>query len=408
MTTAAHQHGRPITRTGTRFIFTGIAALALATLALMAQTARAGGVEPDPSRASRQLQAALDAAVAGPGSNVVNALASVSAPRLRIEWTGASGRLDLQASGMLQPNAPFRIASITKVFVAATVFRLMEEHLLGLFDPIARYLSTSTAARLRAGGYDPGRMTIQQLLAHTSGLYNYADDEEFVAAVAASPHRHWTRDEEIDFALLHGKPVGKPGERYAYSDTGYLLLGEAIETITRQSLPRVIREQLDLKHVGLTATYFETLEPRPRPARLPLAHQFLGATDTSGFDPSFDLYGGGGLVSTTADLNRFFRALLRGQVFHDPATLAASLMTVDTHHREDEHPHANLLTTWKFGRRTCWGHRGFWGSEALYCPDADLAVSVTLNQATPTDPQALDTLAAALAAVIEAQEAHRP
>jgi len=250
-------------------------------------------------------------------------------------------------------------------------------------------------------------MTAQQLLSHTSGLYDYASDPAFIAAISASPHKRWTRAEQIDFAMAHGKPVGKPGERYAYSDTGYLILGEAVENVTRQSLPSAVRELLNLKGLGLASTYFESLEEVP-PGALPLAHQYLGATHTIGFDPSFDLFGGGGLVSTTADLDRFFRALLQGRIFKHRSTLAAALMTVTAQHDKGDHLHANLLTTWRFGKRVCWAHLGFWGSEALYCPDADIAVSFTLNQANPHDPEAQSALALAIASVIESQELGRP
>jgi D-alanyl-D-alanine carboxypeptidase len=393
---------RPIIDIGARFKYQAAAVL-VAAMALFLAPAGAGA--PSAAEVNLRLQAVLDHAVA-PDSKA-DALAGVSAPRLGIEWNGASSPGGARSQQRLLPNQPFRIASITKVFVAATVFRLVEEHRLGLFDPIAPRLSAATAASLRAGGYYPDQMTAQQLLSHTSGLYDYAGDPAFAAAILASPHKRWTRAEEIDFAMTHGKPVGKPGERYAYSDTGYLILGEAIENVTRQSLPSAIREQLNLKGLGLASTYFESLEEMP-PGALPLAHQYLGATDTSDFDPSFDLYGGGGLVSTTADLDRFFRALLRGRIFKHQSTLAAALMTVNAQHDAGDHLHANLLTTWHFGKRVCWAHLGFWGSEALYCPDADIAVAFTLNQANPRNPDALADLASALASVIESQELRRP
>ena len=375
----------------------------LATALLLAPPAGAGARTT--AEAAVRLQAALDHAVAA--DSPAGALAGVSAPLLGIEWNGASSLGGAPSQPRLFPNQPFRIASITKVFVAAVVFRLVEDRRLGLFDPIAPRLSAATATALRAGGYDPDQITAQQLLSHTSGLYDYASDPAFAAAVAASPHKRWTRSEEIEFALAHGKPVGKPGERYAYSDAGYLILGEAIEQVTRQSLPGAVREQLNLKGLGLASTYFESLEQAP-PGALPLAHQYLGATDTSDFDPSFDLFGGGGLVSTTADLDRFFRALLQGRIFKHRSTLAAALMTVNARHDEGDHLHANLLTTWRFGKRICWAHLGFWGSEALYCPDADIAVSFTLNQANPRDPHALSALSRAIASVIESQQLRRP
>ena len=372
---------------------------ATAALLALAAVSSSGAGTHSANALSVRLQSALDQAVAG-DAGIPGVLANVSMPSLGVEWSGASGYLGFDSSTKLVVEQPFRIASITKVFVAATIFRLMEEHRLGIFDPIAPQLSAATADTLRAGGYDPHSITIQQLLAHTSGLYDYASDEAFGAAVVAFPHRRWTRAEEIRFAMTHGKPVGKPGERYAYSDTGYLILGEIIERITQQDLPLAIRGQLDFGGLGLTSTYFESLEQPPAGA-LPLAHQYLDKTDTTAFDPSFDLFGGGGLVSTTADLDRFFRALLQGRLFKRSSTLAAALMTVNAEHDPVDHLHANLLTTWQFGHRVCWGHLGFWGSEALYCPDADLAVSFTLNQARPGNADALPALARAIASVIE-------
>ena len=390
---------RPIIDIDARFKYRASLVLAAAVALLMASPAGAGARSA--AELNERLQAALDQAIT-PDSRA-GALAGVSAPLLGIEWNGASGPKDARSQQPLLPDQPFRIASITKVFVAATVFRLVEEHRLRLFDPIAPHLSAATTASLRAGGYHPEQITAQQLLSHTSGLYDYASDPAFAAAILASPHKRWTRAEEINFAMTHGRPMGKPGERYAYSDTGYLILGESIENVTRQSLPHAVREQLNLMRLGLQSTYFESMEETP-PGALPLAHQYLGATDTSGFDPSFDLYGGGGLISTTADLDRFFRALLQGRIFKHRSTLAAALMTVNAQHDVRDHLHANLLTTWHLGKRVCWAHLGFWGSEALYCPDADVAVSFTLNQADPRNPAAMAELANALASVIEAQE----
>jgi len=374
-------------------------AIATCVTAAILALALVGRAAPTDTRSTSEiglrLQTVLDSAVADDPS-IPGVLASVSAPLLGLEWSGASGNSNVRTARKLLPNQPFRIASITKVFVAATIFRLIEDRHLGLFDPVAPYLSGVTITMLRNGGYDPDRITIQQLLAHTSGLYDYAGDNAFISTVFKSPRKHWSRAEQVAFAMNHGQPVARPGERYAYSDTGYVLLGEIIENTTRQSLPLSVRTQLNFSGLGLSSTYFESLEDVPR-GSLSVAHQYLGNVDTAVTDPSFDLFGGGGLISTTSDLDRFFRALLTGRVFKRQATLAAALMTVNAQHDANDHLHANLLTTWPFGPRVCWGHRGFWGSESLYCPDADIAVSFSVNQAQTRDPEKLNALASALA-----------
>ena len=346
-----------------------------------------------------RLQAVLDRAVVADRS-VPGVLVSISAPSIHLEWTGAGGRLALHDDQKLLPDQPFRIASITKVFVAAAIFRLTEEHRVLLFGPITPYLSAQTLSELRAGGYDPDRITVQQLLAHTSGIYDYASNPAFNTSVIASPRKRWTRSEQIRLAIERGKPVGRPGERFVYSDTGYVILGEIIEHTTQRSLPSAIRELLRLESLSLKSTYFESMEVPPR-NHLPLAHQYLNHSDFADIDPSFDLYGGGGLVSTTQDLNRFMRALLQGRLFTLRTTLASALMTVDAGHDAGDHLHANLLTTYPFGRRMCWGHRGVWASEALYCPDIDLALAVTLNQSEALDGPQLKSLLAALAEELE-------
>src|SRR5206468_13081783 len=107
------------------------------------------------------------------------------------------------------------------------------------------------------------------------------------------------------------------GTDFHYSDTGYVLLGEILERQTGHSLAGAYRSLLGLDRLGLLHTYLETLEPTPAQAT-PRAHQYLGTTDTAGFDPSFDLYGGGGLVSTVNDLTRFYRARFGCPVCKNP------------------------------------------------------------------------------------------
>ncbi len=116
------------------------------------------------------------------------------------------------------------------------------------------------------------------------------------------------------FAMKHGKPLAKPGAEFHYADTGYILLGEILERRTGNSLATAYRTLLHFNKLGLADTYLETLEPKPARAKQ-RAHQYLGTIDAADFDPSFDLYGGGGLVSTVDDL---------GQLAHAAASLAVN------------------------------------------------------------------------------------
>jgi D-alanyl-D-alanine carboxypeptidase len=357
------------------------AALSLATL--LATASAAAPVVPasaTPTRAplstrlDRILNAFARAHPAFPGVAL-----AVRAPGLA--WSGAAGVADRVTHQPLIPTAPFRIASVTKTFVAASMLRLVEDGKLGLDDPIAQHLGSSTVAQLRRGGYDVDAIRVRNLLQHTSGLYDYAGSQAYQEFVVSHPHHRWSRAEQLRFALTHGTPLFPPGTDFRYSDTDYILLGEILERRTGHGLAAAYRTLLGFGRLGLRQTYLETLQPRPAGAK-PRAHQYLGTTDTTAFDPSFDLYGGGGLVSTVDDLARFYRALLTGHVYKKAATLRTMLGKPNSRRPSDL---AMGIFAESVGQETCWHHDGFWGTTVLDCPRAGVTIAITVNQAEGFD-----------------------
>jgi D-alanyl-D-alanine carboxypeptidase len=346
-------------------------------LALAASAAAAGAPTPVAAR----LAAAADAFAAAHPTYPGVALAVVS-PRL--QWTGSAGHPALGSHTLLDPRAGFRIASVTKTFTAAATLRLVEEGRLALDDPIGEHLAPATVALLRNGGYDPQAIRVRHLLMHTSGLYDYASDPKFVEYVLTHGRHHWTRAEQVRFAMTHGKPYAPPGKEFHYADTGYVLLGQIVERTTARPLGSAFRRLLGFEKLGLTHTFLESLEPRP-PAARPRAHQYYQRIDATGFDPSFDLYGGGGLVSTVGDLARFYRALLHRHVFERPTTLRIMLGKPNTRRIADL---GMGIFSNRFGGRSgedCWGHSGFWGVTVIHCPASDVTVALTVNQADNFD-----------------------
>jgi len=122
---------------------------------------------------------------------------------------------------------------------------------------------------------------------------------------------------------------------------------------------------------------WEKLEPTPAGAR-PRAHQYYNAFDNIALDASHDLYGGGGLISTVADLTTFSRALFWGEVFDDPKTLT-TMQSVSSPGRKAGAA-MGLFALDVAGER-CYSHPGYWGTESTYCPRLDLAFARTTNQA---------------------------
>ena len=207
-------------------------------------------------------------------------VATVRAPGLN--WSGAAGAVTKGGADRLTPAHAFRLASITKVYTAATVMRLVEQGRLDLFAPIAPLISERTRSLLEGDGYRTDRITLHQLLLHTSGIYDYATSPAFFEQVQADFSRRWSRDEQIALAMTAGDPVGAPGERFHYSDTGYVILGEIIERSTGMPLGQAVAQELGFKRQGFSQTHFERLDPTP-PGQL-RARQLFGTVDVAGID----------------------------------------------------------------------------------------------------------------------------
>jgi D-alanyl-D-alanine carboxypeptidase len=223
----------------------------------------------------------------------------------------ASGLAVLRGHVPLHARDRFRIGSITKTFVAVVVLQLVDEHRLRLGDTVERWLP----------GLVPrgDRISVRELLGHTSGLADYADDAAFVRRTVAQPRRRWTPRELVRVAFALG-PVARPGERFTYASTNYVLLGLVVERATGTSLERQLRRRI-LAPLRLQDTSFA---PGPRlPGRSVhgyapsnydgIVGSLATARDRSKVGASW-VWAAGAMVSTAPDLSRFLGALLQGRL----------------------------------------------------------------------------------------------
>lgn len=292
------------------------------------------------------------------------------------------GRTHWEGANRGGPHASaFRTASLTKTFTAALVLLLAEEGRLSLDDSLAAHLAADICERVHVLGgaaYGP-RISIAQLLRHSSGVFDYAADPRFFQRVAAEPTRRWSPLDLLEEAIAGRAPYFRPGEGLAYSDTGYVLLGMIIEVVTGSPLAQAYRERL-LGPLALRHTWLEGKEP---PVDWPVAHAYAGAIDTHDFDPSFDNFGGGGLVSTAADLDRFITSLLGGAVFARAETLAIMMTGTDAPAGSGTRKTRTAagLSQFSLADRPFWGHLGHWNSFMLYSLDEDISICGSFNQA---------------------------
>lgn len=300
----------------------------------------------------------------------------IKAPRLGINWAGFGGISDLVNRTPIVQDQPFRIASVTKTFTATAILRLMEMGQLSLSDPISQYISPAHVALLKKGGYDASKITIRHCLNHTSGLADYAINQNYIDKVKANPKHRWTRTEQIEGAMTWAKPIGQAGDKYTYCDTGYILLGEIIEQLSGLSLGEAFRQLIGYERLNMPHTWLESLETAPDslPDRI---HNYYQGIDFTDADPSIDLYGGGGLVSTTADLTSFLNALFNGKVFEQEQTLKAMLSPtlLNDGKQPEEDYRLGLSASTVYGEEI-FGHSGLWGTHLFHLPKYNITIAV--------------------------------
>ncbi|WP_394840895.1 beta-lactamase family protein [Pendulispora brunnea] len=244
-------------------------------------------------------------------ADIVGALAEVMTPEGVIRARAGVGTL-----GKEEPvpwDAQFRVASVTKSFVAIVVLQLVGEAELSLEDSVERWLPGVVAGQ----GYDGNAITVRQLLQHTSGIFDYVRDEQlqkYLSEDFARALSDQTPPETLVAMAMKHPPAFAPGQRWGYSNTNYLLAGMIIKTITgrdwSEEVVRRIVVPLELKH-----TFVTTTDPV-----LPTPHAQAYFRVTAGADPidttenTLEHTADSAIVSTTADLNRFYRALMTGKL----------------------------------------------------------------------------------------------
>jgi D-alanyl-D-alanine carboxypeptidase len=234
-------------------------------------------------------------------------------------------------------NARFRIGSLTKPFVAATVLQLVGEGRLSLDTTVEELLP----GVVRGNGNDGRRITVRQLLQHTSGLPEYLQEMPHIFTLEGFQKHRFdtvTPKQAVGLAMRHA-PDFAPGTSWSYSNTGYMLAGMIIEAVTGRTWQEEVRQRI-VRPLRLTQTVLPGTRvgiPRPHaigyerfagPGATPEDPKYSEAIDATLQNPS---WGGaaGEIISTTRDTQRFLRALIGGKLLR-PAELAEMKRTVPT------------------------------------------------------------------------------
>ncbi|WP_141578434.1 serine hydrolase [Actinomadura sp. WMMA1423] len=379
--------GRSAGRGAARGAAAGAALLLMLTTAQVAATAAGPDAGPaaaaaaapatvpfDPAKLRATLDATRDAGMYGLFSEARDG---------STRWRGAAGTADVRTGRPVTPDMRHRVGSITKSFVATAILQQVELGRVDLDAPVARYLP----------GVLPGRLgdqtTVRMLLGHTSGIGDYV--------FAAFPSlRELSPDSLDEFRFRRVGPAqliawglkaprtGEPGERWSYSNTNYIIAGELLEKVTGTKAEKYITKNV-IRKAGLKHTYFPSTPwiPGPHSRMYESLYQHVQPPrDYSAFDMGW-AGTAGALVSTTDDLNRFYRRLLTGGLV-GPAALAQMQRTVPVKDAD-----GNVLMNYGLGLYSLdlpcgrfWGHDGAVfgaGTQSLSSAGGERQVSFAIN-----------------------------
>jgi D-alanyl-D-alanine carboxypeptidase len=230
-------------------------------------------------------------------------------------YSGAAGVSSIEQQTPLKATDRQRIYSIAKTFTATVTLQLVDEGVLSLDDTVTKWLDEPSVTRIP----NVDQVTLRQLLVHTSGIYDFADDNDspFWADAFLSPEADWTKvwtpQELLAYADgANHAPYFEPGQGWAYSNTNYILIGLIVEKATDHSFGAELKPRI-LEPLALDDTFLA--EGADMPAGVVDAYQQIEGTLVSLSETNLSwAWTFGGMISTPADLARFSRAVFAGEL----------------------------------------------------------------------------------------------
>jgi D-alanyl-D-alanine carboxypeptidase len=294
----------------------------------------------------------------------------------------ASGYADRETKDPVTPQSRMLAASVGKTFVAATVLALANEGQLNLDDPLSLWLGN---ASWYPNLPNHETITLRHLLTHRAGLADHAHSSEFLKL--ARTGIDFSHESLIEF-ILNRPPLFEPGQGWAYTDTGYILLGLVIEAVTGKTY----YDELDCRF--LKPFQLKSTTPSDRPILPGLISGYTAQenlfslpskklVDASGslvFNPAIE-WTGGGLISTSRDLAVWAKLLYEGHAMQTEY-LSEILKSIPTSNdgSETRYGAGVVIKKCSFGQK--WGHLGLipgYISSMQYYPEYRMAIAFQVN-----------------------------
>jgi CubicO group peptidase (beta-lactamase class C family) len=272
-------------------------------------------------------------------------------------------------------NSLYQYGSVTKQFTAALIMYLQEKGKLNIQDKLSKYFPELPFA---------DSVTIYNLLTHTSGIYNYTNNPDFMKTEAIKP-----ANKEKIFALFKDKPLAfVPGSKFSYSNSGYSLLGYIIEKASAKPYEKLMREVI-LQPSGMQTAGFDFTNLRS--ADKTTGYNFIKDEkfEAAGIVDSSVAYSAGSLYGTVKDLYAWHQALQKAQLL-----TPASWQQVYTPF------HSKYAFGWQvdslYGRPVAEHGGGIFGYTSMFkrFPKDDVVIVVLSNNSSPKSQELANKLAA--------------
>jgi D-alanyl-D-alanine carboxypeptidase len=222
----------------------------------------------------------------------------------------AAGMADVGLDVRMEPCHKLLIASISKMYTATVVYRLVDDGMIDLEKTAADYLNQDWIDRLA----NADEATLKQLLAHQSGIPDYLQPTAFDLEMINAPYKDWGVEDQMEYAL--GKAADfSPGTSYNYSNSNFVLLGLVAEAVSGKSLRQLYTEFI-FAPLGLKNSYFDVEEPIPSGTAKGYVDLYSNGNIIE-FESVYqnELYNGdGGIAATAQDMLIYFDALRGGQL----------------------------------------------------------------------------------------------
>ena len=264
---------------------------------------------------------------------------------------GAAAGVGNLETGEAPPlDGEVRIGSNTKTFVAVVILQLVQEGKITLDEPIETYLP----GLLKGEGIDATKITVRQLLQHTSGLPEYTDQIGLEDIFQVRDIYYSPRD-LIDIALTHPAAF-EPGSQFKYTNTNYIVLSLLVEKVTHRPLAEQITQRI-IEPLGLTHTYYPGPGEEDIRGQHPQGYHVNSQgelEDITRQDPSA-AGGAGAMISTPSELGTFIQATLNGTLLNQDS-ITEMKKTVDT--GQPNRGYGLGIFSMPLSCGTAWGHTG--------------------------------------------------